>query len=82
MVAGRGFSINSGVMIGRKEHNGDICRFGDQVMIHAHSVVLCRSIGDEAVVGAGSVVIKDVPAYCVVAGNPARIIKEGISPEK
>ena len=32
---------------------------------------LCR-IGDAALVGAGSVVIRDVPAGCVVAGNPAR----------
>jgi len=32
-------------------------------------------IGDNAVIGAGSVVVKDVPANAVVAGNPARIIK-------
>jgi acetyltransferase-like isoleucine patch superfamily enzyme len=34
------------------------------------------TIGDGVVVGADSVVTKDVPAYCVVGGNPARIIKE------
>jgi acetyltransferase-like isoleucine patch superfamily enzyme len=33
------------------------------------------TIGEGAVVGAGSVVTKDVPDYAVVAGNPARIIK-------
>ena len=32
-------------------------------------------IGQEAVVGAGSVVTRDVPAYAVVVGNPARIIR-------
>jgi acetyltransferase-like isoleucine patch superfamily enzyme len=32
-------------------------------------------IGEEAVVGAGSVVTKDVPALSIVAGNPARIIR-------
>ena len=37
------------------------------------------TIGDEVVVGAGSVVTKDVPSKCVVAGNPARIIRTGIS---
>ncbi|EFK11587.1 conserved hypothetical protein [delta proteobacterium NaphS2] len=31
-------------------------------------------IGSNAVVGAGSVVIKDVPDDCVVAGNPAKVI--------
>ena len=33
------------------------------------------TIGEGAIVGAGSVVTKDVPDYAVVAGNPARIIK-------
>lgn len=34
------------------------------------------TIGEGAVVGAGSVVTKDVPAWTVVAGNPAKIIKQ------
>jgi acetyltransferase-like isoleucine patch superfamily enzyme len=35
-------------------------------------------IGDEVIVGAGSVVTKDVPPNVIVAGNPARIIRENI----
>lgn len=35
-------------------------------------------IGDEVIVGAGSVVTKDVPSNSVVAGNPARVIRTGI----
>jgi len=33
------------------------------------------TIGEGAVVGAGSVVTKDVPDYAVVGGNPAKILK-------
>lgn len=36
-------------------------------------------IGDHCIVGAGSVVTRDVPPGCIVAGNPARIQRTGIS---
>ena len=36
------------------------------------------TIGDEVIVGAGSVVTKNIPSNCIVAGNPARIIRNGI----
>lgn len=35
-------------------------------------------IGDEVIVGAGAVVTRDVPSNVIVAGNPARIIRENI----
>ena len=35
-------------------------------------------IGDEVIVGAGAVVTKNVPSNVIVAGNPARIIRENI----
>jgi acetyltransferase-like isoleucine patch superfamily enzyme len=38
-------------------------------------------IGENSIIGAGSVVTKDVPDFCVVVGNPAKIIKK-ISKEK
>lgn len=34
------------------------------------------TIGEKAVVGAGSVVTKDIPSYSIAAGNPAKVIKE------
>src|SRR4030095_14775337 len=42
--------------------------------IGSGSVILCGvTIGENAIVGAGSVVTKDIPANAVVYGNPARI---------
>jgi serine acetyltransferase len=35
-------------------------------------------VGDNCVVAAASVVMKDVPSNCLVAGNPARIMEKGI----
>lgn len=45
--------------------------------IGANSVILPNvEIGEGAVIAAGSVVTKNVPAYTVVAGNPAKVVKE------
>lgn len=54
-------------------------RIGDHVWIGSNATVLKGvSIGDDAVVGAGAVVTRDVPPRTVVAGNPARPIHEGM----
>ncbi len=39
-------------------------------------------IGDECVIGAGSVVTKDIPSNCIAAGNPAKVIRKGIKMTK
>jgi len=45
--------------------------------IGSGAVILCSIIiGENAIVGAGSVVTKDIPCNTVVAGNPARIIRK------
>jgi acetyltransferase-like isoleucine patch superfamily enzyme len=44
--------------------------------IGSGSVILCNvTIGENAIVGAGSVVTRDVPANAIVAGNPARLLR-------
>ena len=52
---------------------GENCWIGTNVRI-------CKgvTIGDNSIVAACSVVTKDVPANCIVAGNPARIVKTDI----
>lgn len=50
---------------------------GNNVWIGDKATILPGiAIGDGAVIGANAVVTKDVPAYCVVGGNPAKIIKK------
>jgi len=56
---------------------------GNDVWIGQNVIVLptCSFIGNGAVIGAGSIVTKDVPAYSIVVGNPARVIKKRFSNE-
>ncbi len=52
---------------------------GKNCFIGVRSIILPGvKIGDEVVVGAHSVVTKDVPSNCLVVGNPARIVKTGL----
>ena len=45
--------------------------------IGSNATILCGvTVGEEAIVGAGSVVLHDVPAKTVVAGNPAKVIRK------
>ena len=42
------------------------------------SAIVCKgvTIGENSIIGAGAVVVDDIPAHCVAAGNPARIVKQ------
>jgi len=59
------------------------CVVSDDVWIGHNAIILPRvdSIGRGAVIAAGAVVTKNVPAYAVVAGNPAKLIKYRFSPK-
>ena len=51
-------------------------KIGKNVYMAARSVILPGvTIGDDVVIGAGSVVTHDIPSRCFAAGNPAKIIR-------
>ena len=56
----------------------------DRASLGSNCTILPVTVGHDAIVGAGSVVTKDVPPGAVVAGNPARILRwrEGFGPGK
>ncbi len=80
-------ALNVATAVGHDAWIGDDCqissfcdltghvRVGDSVMMGSRvSILPGRSIGDHAVVGAGSVVVSDIPESVTVFGNPAKIL--------
>lgn len=50
---------------------------GNDVWIGRESVIMPGvKIGDGAIIGAYSIITKDIPAYCIVGGNPAKVIRK------
>jgi len=81
-VFGANCTVRNSTTIGNKQlKDGTYSRaprFGDRVNIGANAVIIGPiTIGDDALIGAGAVVVKDVPANCVAIGNPARIAPRG-----
>ena len=78
---GENVTVSQGVTIGEggsqnEKNDDDIPTIGNNVLIASNALVLgAVKIGDNAIVGAGSVITKDVPENAVVVGNPQRIIR-------
>lgn len=61
------------------KNNTKSIKIGNHVWIGMRVIILKGvTIGDNSVIAAGSIVTKDVPNNCLVAGNPAKIIKQNI----
>ncbi len=70
-------------MEGRQFPNKGDITIGNDVWLGYRSVILAGvTIGDGAIVGAYSVVTKDVPPYTIVAGNPAKEIRRRFEEEE
>ena len=90
MMSAGGITIDDDVMIAANvqliTNNHDPY---DRHLLHCKPVHICRgawigagssilpgvTVGEYAIVGAGSIVTKDVPPYAVVVGSPARVVK-------
>lgn len=79
-VIGKNCVIGQNVTIGGKSGWYEVPVIGDNVEISAGVRILGPvRIGNNVIIGANAVVVKDVPDNCIVAGIPAKIIRENIS---
>lgn len=75
-IIGKNVSINQNVTLGRRDidETGDPV-IGDNVAINSGAVIVgAVKVGNNAKIGANSVVLKDVPEHATAVGIPARII--------
>lgn len=78
---GMNCEIYQNVTIGTKDTsdflNGKYPEIGNNVIIYPNSLIIGDiKIGDNSIIGAGSVVLSDVPPNSIFAGNPAKLIKQ------
>lgn len=79
---GKDTYVASGAIIFAHDFSRDLWQdtiIGEKCFIGSNAIIMCGlRIGDECIIGSGAIVTKNVPSHCIVAGNPARIIREGI----
>jgi acetyltransferase-like isoleucine patch superfamily enzyme len=78
-LIGHGTTFTNDLFVDSPNFESWICRetkIGNDVRIGSNVTLLPITVGDNAIIGAGAVVTKDIPANCVVAGNPAKIVRK------
>lgn len=76
VVAGERLTLHQNVTLGDRHPGGGQPTLGDDVTLGAGACVLGPvRVGDGAVIAANAVVLDDVPAGCVVAGAPAKVVR-------
>jgi acetyltransferase-like isoleucine patch superfamily enzyme len=79
VIWSRDHGIRKDSLIRLQKHTAEPIMIGNDVWIGAHATILKGvHIGDGAIIGAGSVVVKDIPEYAIAVGNPARVVKTRI----
>ena len=72
--------IKKGDIVSRNSYQNDILFYVEKIIKTENrgkvAILKGVTIGEGAIVAAGAVVTKDVPAWTVVAGNPATIVKK------
>lgn len=89
VVVGRNVTLFHGVTLGQRDRIGaDGSRttgypvIEDDVWIGPHAAVVGPvTIGRGSRIAAGACVFENVPAHCIVMGNPARVVKTGCTPD-
>ncbi|SDO26449.1 Acetyltransferase (isoleucine patch superfamily) [Microbacterium sp. ru370.1] len=82
-IIGFNHSFEPGTEVFRQPLTSRGVRIGSDVWIGSHVVVLDGvTVGDHAVLAAGAVVTKDVAAGAIVGGNPARVLRWRVPPER
>ena len=85
---GRNVTIFHGVTLGQRDA---VARDGtrstsypvieDDVWIGPHAIVVGATIGKGSRIAGGAYVFEDIPPYCIVLGNPGKIVKTGCTPD-
>jgi putative colanic acid biosynthesis acetyltransferase WcaB len=78
-IFGDGCTVRCNTVIGNNGKDKNAPILGNNVDIGVNCCIIGNiKIGDDVIIGAGTVITKDIPSNVVVVGNPAKIIKTNI----